>query len=71
MRFYCLFSIYALLEAVIEKCFLNSCLFKLKNPWKYLESIHCYSRCKLQASHFSEINSSTLQKLLPFVLGNG
>ena len=37
----CLFFIYALLEAVIEKCFFNSCLIKLskiygKYLWKYL-----------------------------------
>ena len=34
MRFYCLFSVHALLDAVIEKCLLNSCLFKLS---KFLE----------------------------------
>ena len=37
----CLFFIYALLEAITEKCFFNSCLIKLskifkKYMWKYL-----------------------------------
>ena len=50
MRFYyLLFFIYALLEAVIEKCLLNICFFKLskileKYLWKYLLLI------KLQAA---------------------
>ena len=70
-----LFFTYALLEAVIEKCLLNRCLFKSAKSLKNTcESIYCYY-CRLQASSFPEINSftyvlRTLQKLLPCVLGN-
>ena len=56
----CLFFIYGLLEAVIEKCLLNSFLFRLskileKCLWKY----YCYESCRLQASNFTDINSFT------------
>ena len=67
-----LFFTYALLEAVIEKCLLNRCLFKLakslKKPVKVFSVI-------IAGCSFPEIDSftyvlRTLQKLLPCVLGN-
>ena len=70
-----LYFTYALLEAVIEKCLLNRCLFKSAKSLKNTcESIYCY-HCRLSASSFPEMNSfryvvRTLQKLLPCVLGN-
>ena len=63
---------YVLLEAVIEKCLLNRCLFKLakslKKPVKVFSVI-------IAGCSFPEIDSftyvlRTLQKLLPCVLGN-
>ena len=66
------FLLMALLEAVIEKCLLNRCLFKLakslKKPVKVFSVI-------IAGCSFPEIDSftyvlRTLQKLLPCVLGN-